>query len=400
MKDENQIDVVDETSTTEVQKESVGQILSSARVAQGISLEDLSEQIRVPMKVLVGIEADDIPNTLPETFIRGYIRSYAKKVGVEESRVLIEIETTAASSPDAMAMQSFSKRSKRKKVERRLTIISWLIFIILGSALVIWWYQTKGIEMLNPVEPTTKVTESEDNAVQELNTSELTPAVMEESEGDTKVEESADLAAAPSEAQADDFPASALRVQKPEVQKPEVQKPEVQKPEAQTTGTQQADVENTSVETTSVVTENPENTVVQNVNQEVAAATQTLEVAQQKTVNTDEDAGVKPVQSPIVLSDEEKRLLAENGEIDENDFIKVEFKFEQEVWVEVYDAYDERIAVGNKPAGYLMKLNAQGPFRVLLGSTYGVTIWVNDKEYDISEYPTNRVARFDIDTQQ
>ena len=47
-----------------------------------------------------------------------------------------------------------------------------------------------------------------------------------------------------------------------------------------------------------------------------------------------------------------------------------------------------------------MKLNAQGPFRVLLGSTYGVTIWVNDKEYDISEYPTNRVARFDIDTQQ
>ncbi|GAA0302463.1 cytoskeleton protein RodZ [Psychrosphaera haliotis] len=380
MKDENQIDVVDETSTTEVQKESVGQILSSARVAQGISLEDLSEQIRVPMKVLVGIEADDIPNTLPETFIRGYIRSYAKKVGVEESRVLIEIETTAASSPDAMAMQSFSKRSKRKKVERRLTIISWLIFIILGSALVIWWYQTKGIEMLNPVEPTTKVTESEDNAVQELNTSELTPAAMEESEGDTKIEENADLAAAPSEAQADDFPASALRVQKPEAQ--------------------QADVENTSVETTNVVTENPENTVAQNVNQEVAPATQTLEAAQQKTVNTDEEAGVKPVQSPIVLSDEEKRLLAENGEIDENDFIRVEFKFEQEVWVEVYDAYDERIAVGNKPAGYLMKLNAQGPFRVLLGSTYGVTIWVNDKEYDISEYPTNRVARFDIDTQQ
>ncbi|MDB2373058.1 DUF4115 domain-containing protein [Psychrosphaera haliotis] len=380
MKDENQIDLVDETSTTEVQKESVGQILSSARVAQGISLEDLSEQIRVPMKVLVGIEADDIPNTLPETFIRGYIRSYAKKVGVQESRVLIEIETTAASSPDAMAMQSFSKRSKRKKVERRLTIISWLIFIILGSALVIWWYQTKGIEMLNPVEPTTKVTESEDNAVQELNTSELTPAAMEESEGDTKIEENADLAAAPSEAQADDFPASALRVQKPEAQ--------------------QADVENTSVETTNVVTENPENTVAQNVNQEVAPATQTLEAAQQKTVNTDEEAGVKPVQSPIVLSDEEKRLLAENGEIDENDFIRVEFKFEQEVWVEVYDAYDERIAVGNKPAGYLMKLNAQGPFRVLLGSTYGVTIWVNDKEYDISEYPTNRVARFDIDTQQ
>ena len=71
MKDENQIDLVDEPSTKEVQKESVGQIFSSARVAQGISLEDLYEQIRVPRKVLVGIEAADIPNTFPEYLIRG-----------------------------------------------------------------------------------------------------------------------------------------------------------------------------------------------------------------------------------------------------------------------------------------------------------------------------------------
>lgn len=388
MKDENQIDAVNETSTTEVSKESVGQILANARATQGISLEDLSEQIRVPMKLLIAIEADDIPNTLPETFIRGYIRSYAKKVGVEESRVLIEIETTAASSPDAMAMQSFSKRSKRKKIERRLTIISWLIFIILGSALVIWWYQTKGIEMFSPSESTAQTTEAEEKAIPKIETSELSPAVMEEPE-ETKIEENADLAAAPSETQADNFPASALRVQKPEVQQTE----------AQTSEPQQTDVENTSVDTANSVSESPENTVTQTVKQEVAAATQALEEAQQKVVNSGREADVKPVQSPIVLSDEEKRLLAENGEIDENDFIKVEFKFEQEVWVEVYDAFDERIAVGNKPAGYLMKLNAQGPFRVLLGSTYGVTIWVNDKEYDISEYPTNRVARFDIDTQ-
>lgn len=102
-------------------------------------------------------------------------------------------------------------------------------------------------------------------------------------------------------------------------------------------------------------------------------------------------------QAPIVLSDAEKRLLADNGEIDESDFIKVEFEFENDCWVEVYDAFDERIAIGNKNAGYVMTLNAQGPFRVLLGNPDGVSIWVNGNPYDMSDLPKNRVARFEVD---
>ena len=89
--------------------------------------------------------------------------------------------------------------------------------------------------------------------------------------------------------------------------------------------------------------------------------------------------------------------MADNGEIDEEGFIKVEMKFENECWVEVHDVSGDRIAIGNKPAGYLMSLNAQGPLNVLLGNPDGVSIWVNGKPFSIADLPKNRVARFEIE---
>ena len=372
MKDETQIDSVNDTTSSESEsvKLSAGQILANARNAQGLSLEELAEQIRVPVKVLVAIEADDIPDNLPETFIRGYIRSYAKKVNIDETSVLTQVETTAPSSPNAMKMQSFSKRSKRKKIERRLTIITWLIVIILAVALVFWWYQTKGIEMLAPANTVDEVSANENVPKAAIQSNDVNADIdlpandVEETETGEAIQPAVNNTAADT---ADSFPASALRVQQPK------EEPAEQLQNNATQGVQ------TTAESVAKVEQVEDN---------------------QSVAETQQNQMSQPAQSPVVLSDAEKRLLAENGESDEDDYIKVQFKFEQEVWVEVYDAFDERIAVGNKPAGYLMTLNAQGPFRVLLGSTYGVTIWVNDKEYDISDKPTNRVARFEIEAQQ
>ena len=117
------------------EQQTPGQVLSAARLAQGIELSELSELIKVPLNVLEAIEKDRTPKNLPETFLRGYIRSYARKVGVEESLVLTQVETTAAfeKPPEAkQEMQSFSRRNKRKALERRLTIATWVIALVLS----------------------------------------------------------------------------------------------------------------------------------------------------------------------------------------------------------------------------------------------------------------------------
>ena len=136
--------MTEQTNQEQKEKQSPGQILVSARQALNIDLADLADQIKVPLHVLEAIEKDRIPKNLPETFVRGYIRSYAKKVNVAEELVLPQVETIGVvyDEPDK-DMQSFSRRNKRKAVEKRLSLISWVFGVVLIIALIIWWMHHK-----------------------------------------------------------------------------------------------------------------------------------------------------------------------------------------------------------------------------------------------------------------
>ena len=363
---------------------STGQILANARNAMGISIEDLAEQIRVPLNVVKQIEADDIPTNLPETFVRGYIRSYAKKVGIAESAVLKEIDSMAASAPDAMEMHSFSKRSKRKRIERRLTIITWAIVAVLAIALVAWWVQTKGAEML--AEQTSALTSSAD-AENSSDNSMAEPTGPANNPNGMPVDTSEELDSGSASIDGQD-------INSQEANSDSADDTESTVPQSQLTIKAPATQESPQPINTS-----EQNQGVQDVNDSsVVGSTQNSAAAANGAANSEtENSVVNAEQAPVVLSKAEQRLLADNGEADPEDFMKVEFEFENDCWVEVYDAFEERIAIGNKPAGYLMSLDAQGPFRVLLGNPAGVKIWVNGSPFDMSDLPKNRVARFEVD---
>lgn len=350
---------------------SAGQRLAAARQALGISVEELADVIKVPVNVIEAIEKDKVPKNLPDTFIRGYIRSYARKVGVEESLVLPQVTTTGAyarvttEQPD---MQSFSRRTKRKALERRLTITTWIIAIVLVVAVVIWWIQDGGAANFSPAVSGT-TTEQNESANSESTETELGTISASEIEAVATDEIDSPVG----EAEASDVPAQIA--DKTDNQSEVTSIDEAAQPALDTQETQQ----NTASSTTEAQGVIETQTAQDNVADEAEAVTGQVipEVAE--------------------LTQEQLAAVADNGEVDEEGFMRVEMQFENDCWVEVYDINDERIAVGNKPAGYLMTLNAQGPFNVLLGNPVGVTIWVNGKLFDMSAYPSNRVARFELD---
>lgn len=315
-----------EVEPQEELKPSTGAILKEAREKLGLSLEELSEQIRVPLNVLEAIEIDKVPKNLPETFIRGYIRSYARKVEVDETIVLPEVETVAAinktTSQSESGMQSFSRRTRRKASEKRLIYFSWFMVIAVIIAFVVWWLQDSEKSDYAPVVETQSVVEPQ---------TRVTPKA-EEAQAEVVIEEQAPVEPSVEVAQ--------IAEQLPAQQAPQEVQPQVQQAE------------------------------------------------QSQTVAGDQ---------PVELTEEQKAVVADNGEPDESGFLTVEMKFDNECWVEVYDVAGERIAVGNKPAGYLMRLNAQGPLNVLLGNPAGVSVWVNGKVYDMTQHPNNRVARFELE---
>lgn len=288
---------------------STGQILKQAREKKGISINELADMIRVPLNVIEAIELDRIPKNLPETFIRGYIRAYAKKVDVEESQVLTSIDSNAVAEPIVEEMQSFSRRTKRQALEKRLAYASYAVIGVIIIASIIWW-------------------------VQDTENTDIAPVVTTETEESVQNNETTNV-----------IPQAEQRIEAKPVES--VVQPSVEQP----VETQLADTN-------------------ANVNQQ-----------------------------PLQLTPAEKAMIADNGEVDEEGFMKVEMSFSEDCWVDVSDVHDERIAIGNKPAGYVMTLNAQGPLRVVLGHTNGVKIWVNGKEFDTSDLPKNRVARFELEPQ-
>lgn len=65
-----------------------GKILKAERAKKEISLEGLSESLKIKAEYLRAIENDDYRPIPSETFVMGYVRLYADAVGLDGDRVL------------------------------------------------------------------------------------------------------------------------------------------------------------------------------------------------------------------------------------------------------------------------------------------------------------------------
>lgn len=72
--------------------ESPGEYLRREREHRGVSLLKIFESTRVPMKYLEAIEEDRLEGLPHPTFVKGYIRSYCKVLGVDENDAVLRFE--------------------------------------------------------------------------------------------------------------------------------------------------------------------------------------------------------------------------------------------------------------------------------------------------------------------
>ena len=65
-----------------------GAALAAAREAQGLSIEDISRQLKLSVTQIKSIEADDHSRLPSPVFVRGFIRSYARIVKLDVAQLL------------------------------------------------------------------------------------------------------------------------------------------------------------------------------------------------------------------------------------------------------------------------------------------------------------------------
>ena len=119
-----------------------GQLLRNAREQLGWTREQVASRIHLRLTLIAAIEADTYDKHTSHTFIRGYLRAYAKLVGIPEETILAAYDKLGLTPPDNIDMQSFSRRSRQQASDSRLKVVTWLVILVLIGLSVAWWWQS------------------------------------------------------------------------------------------------------------------------------------------------------------------------------------------------------------------------------------------------------------------
>ena len=119
-----------------------GQLLRNAREQLGWTREQVASRIHLRLTLIAAIESDTYDKHTSHTFIRGYLRTYAKLVGIPEETILATYDKLGLTPPDNIDMQSFSRRSRQQANDSRLKVVTWLVILVLIALSIAWWWQS------------------------------------------------------------------------------------------------------------------------------------------------------------------------------------------------------------------------------------------------------------------
>jgi cytoskeleton protein RodZ len=68
--------------------QTVGQILKENREAKFYTLDEVEKSIKIRKEILVALESDNYQKLPPPTFVRGFIKNYAKFLGLDGNKIL------------------------------------------------------------------------------------------------------------------------------------------------------------------------------------------------------------------------------------------------------------------------------------------------------------------------
>lgn len=176
-----------ETQTQETVAPAIeaGTLLKNKRESLGLTQKQISDRLKLRVTLIQQIEENQFESDQVATFMRGYIRSYAKYVNLDEKVVLNALHHSGDAQHQEQEMLSFSRKTKTEKHNSRIMLITWSIFAVIVGISSLWWWQNQQQDTLSQSLANTE--SSEELVVEESLDPELTSLEVIEAEQNAEI---------------------------------------------------------------------------------------------------------------------------------------------------------------------------------------------------------------------
>jgi len=348
---QSQENIIDSPNTTG--SASPGELLARQREQLGIPLTDAARALNLRPAVVEGLEQDDYQEIPVAAYRRGYLRSYAKYLGMD----------------DRLVLEAYQARSGGTDTERKVTPVStarppsrvgaWLfklvtLLVIAGliAVTVMWWQSRGGNEP--PGFGSTSTEETANTQAEPANE----PAEAENSTAGSSFTSGDENATLPSNATNVSSSSSVAQDQAPSAQDDA----------DAVAGLNESILDSDSVTSSTAAESDEANSTEQNDSEQLATE-------QESNADSEQTAAAEPATNANVL----------------------ELTFNEQSWTEIFDATNQRIFVGLQTPGTSTSVEGEPPFRLTVGNATGVELRYQGEVVDLpARAGANNVARFTL----
>ncbi len=352
-----------------------GAVLKAKRESLGLSLEDIASKVHLRPSMLSDLEADVYDPSVSTTFVKGYIRLYAKHINLDAGPLLEQFENLNTVPKQPAKLRSFSQKVAKQASDARLMMVTYAIIAIVIALLVIWWIQQDNGLSSQDAPPSTPA-----QALGQASGTMGTPSGQPELDNPGQ-----DTASTPEEmpmlesAQAVGALAGSDNT-------------------SDSTGSDESDLQQLVLP---AISESSEQGLDAREPRTDAVAANLAPVDASMSDGL-QDASLE-AQGLSVAADDIVAAASGTESDSEMSFMdnapsqtELVFTFSGDCWVNVTDATGEVIAYGVKVAGRVMPVSGVAPFEIVLGAPQSVGITIAGEPVDMGQFPAGRTARFSL----
>lgn len=322
----------------------IGDALRAAREAKGWTLQDAANKLRLMVRQIEAMESEDYAALGQPVFARGFVRNYARLLGLEPEPLLERMAATGAVPPERVEPEPYSLEVS-SGLSKALIGVLVVLGLLLAIPIALYWWLNSGDEDEPPAAPV---------AAKPATPPTPAPAMMP----DTGASVPPPAAPAPMPA-----PAAALPGAAPST------------PSAPAAGPASPPPASAAPEPKSEPVSKP------------AAA-----VPVAATPSAKSDALPPVVPEPIVAEPPENPYLPSTARTK-----SIRLQFDEDAWVQIRDGNGRTLHAMLNKAGSTVDLAGKPPFDFVVGNAANVRMTYGGRPFDIKPYIGETVARFTLE---